>query len=331
MLPRRVLLSASGVVVLVLLVGGGRGAWAGPGPLLYASTGDANSNGGGRLYTIDPVAQTVTLIGNTGLSRLGALAFDGNRVLYGADGGSSGPSFLYTINSSNGTATFIGALSGIQGVDALAFDAGGTLYGGGWDGNTGRLLTINPANANILSNIVMSGSGNSFVPGLAFSATNQLFGSRGNASERTEDLIRIDLTTGQHTPIGVATNVISDIWFDAAAGTLYGGSPTGDLFIMDPLTGGKTLLFNTGIRIAGLTGLSGTVVIDGCDSGVFNAVFPGGGTISDLIVACAEGARNHGKFVSCVSQLTNQLKKVGIITGQQKGAIQSCATQANIP
>jgi len=54
-------------------------------------------------------------------------------------------------------------------------------------------------------------------------------------------------------------------------------------------------------------------------------------TISDLIVACAEGARNHGKFVSCVSHLTNQLKKVGTITGQQKGAIQSCAAQANIP
>ena len=88
MLSRRVLLSALGFMVLVLLLGGGRHAQAGPGPILYASTGDANSDGGGRLYTIDPVAQTVTLIGNTGLSKLGALAFDGNGVLYGADGGS---------------------------------------------------------------------------------------------------------------------------------------------------------------------------------------------------------------------------------------------------
>jgi Concanavalin A-like lectin/glucanases superfamily len=74
--------------------------------------------------------------------------------------------------------------------------------------------------------------------------------------------------------------------------------------------------------------LSATVVIDGCDSGVPNTVFPSGCTISDLVVACAEGASNHGQFVSCVSHVTNDLR--GTITGQQKGAIQSCAAQANI-
>ena len=74
-----------------------------------------------------------------------------------------------------------------------------------------------------------------------------------------------------------------------------------------------------------------TVVIDGCDSGVPNTVFPSGCTISDLIAACAEGASNHGQFVSCVSHLTNDLKKAGTITGQQKGAIQSCAAKAHIP
>ena len=79
--------------------------------------------------------------------------------------------------------------------------------------------------------------------------------------------------------------------------------------------------------------LSPTVVIDGCDSGVPNTVFSSGCTISDLIAACAEGASNHGQFVSCVSHVTNDLKKAGTITGQQKGAIQSCAAQAdyNVP
>lgn len=76
---------------------------------------------------------------------------------------------------------------------------------------------------------------------------------------------------------------------------------------------------------------SNTVVIDGCNSGVSNPVFPSGCTISDLIAECAEDASNHGKFVSCVSHLTSDLKKVGIITGRQKAAIQSCAAQANIP
>jgi hypothetical protein len=77
--------------------------------------------------------------------------------------------------------------------------------------------------------------------------------------------------------------------------------------------------------------LSVTVVIDGCNSGVPNTLFPTGCTISDLIAACAEGASNHGQFVSCVSHLTNDLKKAGTITGQQKGAIQSCTAQADIP
>lgn len=74
-----------------------------------------------------------------------------------------------------------------------------------------------------------------------------------------------------------------------------------------------------------------TVIIDGCDSGVANTFPEQGCTISDKIGQCAEGAQDHGKFVSCVAKLTNDLKKAGIITGQQKGAIQSCAAQADIP
>lgn len=74
-----------------------------------------------------------------------------------------------------------------------------------------------------------------------------------------------------------------------------------------------------------------TVVIGGRDSGVPNTVSPNGCTISDRIQQCAVGAQNHGQFVGCVAQLTNELKQAGVITGQQKGAIQSCATQSNIP
>ncbi|MFL6196260.1 MAG: PA domain-containing protein [Thermoanaerobaculia bacterium] len=74
-----------------------------------------------------------------------------------------------------------------------------------------------------------------------------------------------------------------------------------------------------------------TIVIDGCDSGVTNTTFTTGCRISDQINDCAVGAGNHGAFVSCVSQLTNKLKKNGIMTDAQKGAVQSCAGQARIP
>ncbi len=74
-----------------------------------------------------------------------------------------------------------------------------------------------------------------------------------------------------------------------------------------------------------------TVVIDGCDSGVPNTFFSNGCTISDLIGHAAANARNHGEFVSAVAHLLNDLKKSGVITGAQKGAIQSCAAGAAIP
>lgn len=77
--------------------------------------------------------------------------------------------------------------------------------------------------------------------------------------------------------------------------------------------------------------LSPTVVIGGCDSGVPNTLLSDGCTISDLVQQIAAGAANHGGFVSGVAHLTNDLKKSGIITGAQKGAIQSCAGHASNP
>lgn len=77
--------------------------------------------------------------------------------------------------------------------------------------------------------------------------------------------------------------------------------------------------------------LSATVVIDECDSGVPNTLVPSGCTISDRITACSESAGSRGQFMRCVSDVTNDLKKAGTITGKQKGAIESCASRANIP
>lgn len=74
---------------------------------LYASSGDANSNGGGRIYRIDTVTQSVSLVGNTGLDRLGGIDFNASGVLYGVDGGSLGPSALYTIEPTTAAATLV--------------------------------------------------------------------------------------------------------------------------------------------------------------------------------------------------------------------------------
>jgi len=77
--------------------------------------------------------------------------------------------------------------------------------------------------------------------------------------------------------------------------------------------------------------LSETVVIDGCESGVANVVDADGCTIADGVADCVAGAQNHGSFVSCVAQLTNDLKNDGLISGTEKGAIQRCAARSDLP
>jgi len=75
-----------------------------------------------------------------------------------------------------------------------------------------------------------------------------------------------------------------------------------------------------------------TLVIDDCDTGVVDLVIDEEGTrLSDRIAELAATARNHGQFVKGVAQLTNQLKKDGLISGAEKGAIQSCAAESSLP
>ena len=76
-----------------------------------------------------------------------------------------------------------------------------------------------------------------------------------------------------------------------------------------------------------MSNLEEYIVINECYSGVKNHLFDDGCTMSDLIADCADGANNHGKFVSCVAHLTNDWKKEGLIRGNDKGAIQSCAAK----
>jgi hypothetical protein len=74
--------------------------------------------------------------------------------------------------------------------------------------------------------------------------------------------------------------------------------------------------------------LSVSVIINGVDTGIQNtAANPAGCTFADLveemIETCLADAKNHGRFVRCVSHETNLLKRAKTITGKQKGKIQS--------
>ncbi len=70
------------------------------------------------------------------------------------------------------------------------------------------------------------------------------------------------------------------------------------------------------------------VIINGVDTGIQNTgANPAGCTFADLVVemieTCLADAKNHGRFVRCVSHETNLLKRAKTITGKQKGKIQS--------
>jgi hypothetical protein len=119
-----------------------------------------------------------------------------------------------------------------------------------------------------------------------------------------EPAINVDLTSSVQPPEDLTLPLMTDIgWFSDGDGI-----PDG----VDACLGSAS---------------AATVVIGTCDSGVSNVTFTSGCRISDFVEACAAGAANHGKFVSCVANLGNQLRKAGVISGSDKGAIQSCAAR----
>ena len=99
-----------------------------------------------------------------------------------------------------------------------------------------------------------------------------------------------------------------------------------EMGFLNPLTGNAAAFrFFGAVRILGVT----NVFVDDCDTGVSDVVLPGGDTITDLIESCEDASFDRGSFVSCVARATGNLMKAGIITGQEKGAIQRCVGQSN--
>lgn len=72
---------------------------------------------------------------------------------------------------------------------------------------------------------------------------------------------------------------------------------------------------------------SPTVVLGDCDSGVANTGLGDGCTLADRIADCASAGCPHGSFVSCVAYLAGQLRRAGILSGAEKGALVSCAAR----
>jgi len=80
--------------------------------------------------------------------------------------------------------------------------------------------------------------------------------------------------------------------------------------------------------------LTRTVVIAGCNSGVQNPLFQDGSekagcTLTDRVLECGNGSKNHGVVASCAAHLLDELRAQGQITGREKDAIQRCVARTN--
>jgi hypothetical protein len=76
---------------------------------------------------------------------------------------------------------------------------------------------------------------------------------------------------------------------------------------------------------------SATVVIDGNDTGVENALTDTGCTILDLIRQASDDAADHAEFIRGVALLTRTLLRDGLITAEEAGILRTAASQAMLP
>ncbi len=184
---------------------------------------DAN----GEIGKVDTSTGAVTLVGNAGVT-LTDIAFAANGALYGIDFNN-----LYSINTTNGHATLIGAMggSGSNGYNALVFGTNGVLYTAA--NNSSELYTVNTTTG-AASNLISLGTNITSAGDLAFN-NGTLYESDNN-----NDLIRISLTN----PTG--GTVVGNMGFPnvyglatASNGTLYGVSGT-TIFAINTTTGAGT-------------------------------------------------------------------------------------------
>lgn len=69
-----------------------------------------------------------------------------------------------------------------------------------------------------------------------------------------------------------------------------------------------------------------TLKIGRCDTGIPNAL-PNGQLLHVNVEACAAGAKNHGKFVSCVVKVALDAWRDGLLEGGRIGPVASCAAR----
>lgn len=226
---------------------------------MYAGTG----GGSPRLFRIDPNTAAATLVGDTGLgfAAVGGMDFRADGTLFAAvnivgDGGTGGD-HLATLDKATGAATVIGpfgscpagSLCTLEGIEAIAFDGAGTLWGAlsvhfssrgepglyRIDPSTGAATFVEPIHDS--TGATLAGG----VVSLQFACDGTLYG--GTSRRDGGRLLTIDPATGVFSFVGTVSAT--------------GGASLGALVFENQTCGGGITLRPTFAR--NLTGHSHTV------------------------------------------------------------------------
>jgi hypothetical protein len=158
---------------------------------------------GPGLYRLNTDTLASTLVGNTGFTDIGGLAFDNNGTLFGINGGAPGQ--LVRLNINTGVGSLVAPITGVTVSlsTSLANDpTTNTLYGMSLNGpNPNVLMTISKLNGNpsVLGAMPTSVGMN----GLSFDQGGTLWG----IDAEHEELVRINKTNASLTV--VATNSLA--------------------------------------------------------------------------------------------------------------------------
>jgi hypothetical protein len=211
----------------------------------------------GNLYSVSPANASLTLIGNTGLTRVDSLEFGPDGRLFATTNFSSvGNSQLYTINPATAAATPVGPMGVQQFEGALAFAPDGTAYGAGQ--NSTDLYTISTATgaATVIGNI-----GVRDVSGMLFRSDGTLVAMEGTTGD---NLYSINLSSFATANISALPSIGGVGGMTAIGNTAYlatglTSDGTNSLYTIDLFTGATSLIGTFGLSGDGISGLAGRV------------------------------------------------------------------------
>ena len=249
---------------------GGKFVGAVPSLAVDRATGVIYAGGGGgnpSIYTVDKATGLATLLGDSGLglAAIGGLDVDSAGTLYAAvniaGAGGTGSDHLATISKITGAATIIGPFgtctgvtvpsSGggactIEGIEGIAFDASGTLWGAhsarGAAGAAG-LYTINPTTgaATFVAPIDDgSGAPSGGVVSLQFDCNGTLYGGSARAISPANDGGFLG-----------TINTGSGLWTFFGTVSATGGSSLGALAFQDPCAAEGQININVVDKLSG--------------------------------------------------------------------------------